>query len=328
MPDIFEKTLHIDPEYQHLEKYVQIAYKGFWTPAKYEQDINEIDVVEFNNKLTDMERETVRRCIMAVSLVEDKVKTFWSTIALDFPQTIIGDVGGLLGQQEVTHRRSYHSLAEGLKVNLENLDTFTALKGRINYLAKYLEKDPKIIGKKRTLKKLILFTALVEKCSLFTQFYILMSFSRQKNVLGAIAKLQRSTAIEEDTHYLFGLDLVNIIKKQHPELWSEYLIETINESLLTAYNAELNLIDWIFENGVPDHLTKEEIINILNYNFQTVSNNFELNLSFNYNSKLYAEKNQWFVEATKSPVNPDFFAGNVGGYSSQKKEIKPSKINF
>src|SRR5690349_11668924 len=233
--NVFNKNLHIDPKYQHLEKYVHIMYRGIWTPAKYEKLIKEVDVPHFNNILPELDQEIIKKCILAVSIVEDKVKTFWPTVALDLPQTIIGDVGGLFSQSEVTHRRSYHSLAECLNVNLDDINKYQALKGRIEYLGKYIENDPKIIGKKRILKKLVLFTSLVERCSLFTQFYILMSYAYHNRGLKTISALQESTAIEEVTHYNFGIDLINIIKEESPQLWDEYLIELINENIQIAY---------------------------------------------------------------------------------------------
>lgn len=325
---VFENEMYLNPKYNFLEKYVKVAYKGFWTPAKYEHDIQRIDVPEFNNELSDVEQETIRKCILAVSLVEDKVKTFWNTISLDFPQTIIGDIGGLLGQMEVTHRRSYHSLTDGLNIDVSKLDQYEALQGRIKYLTKYLEKDPKIIGKKRILKKLILFTTLVEKCSLFTQFYILMSFQKRKQSLKSIAKLQRSTAIEENVHYSFGIDLINIIKSEYPQLWTEHLIELVEKNLKDAYDAEVKLIDWFFEKGTPDHITKEEVINILNYNFKQVCDNLKLNLNYEYDEQLFMEKNIWFTESTKAPVSPDFFDGNIGGYSDEKEDINVETFTF
>lgn len=97
---------------------------------------------------------------------------------------------GYSGSPEVTHRRSYHALAEALNVDTDNIEDYEALKGRIEYLAKYVETDPKIIGKKRILKKLVLFTSLVERCSLFTQFYILMSYAYNNRGLKTISSLQ------------------------------------------------------------------------------------------------------------------------------------------
>ena len=44
---IFDKGLYIEPKYNFLEKYVNMAYKGFWTPAKYEKLIKEVETIVF-----------------------------------------------------------------------------------------------------------------------------------------------------------------------------------------------------------------------------------------------------------------------------------------
>lgn len=325
---IFEKTKHIDPKYQYLDKYVNIMYRGFWTPAKYEKLIKEVDVPHFFNNMNEMDQDVISKCILAISIVEDKVKTYWSSLALEIPQTIIGDVGGLFGMSEVTHRRSYHALAEYLNIDTDNLDRFDALKGRIAYLSKYVETDPKIIGKKRILKKLVLFTSLVERCSLFTQFYILMSYAYRNRGLKTISALQETTAIEEVTHYSFGIDLVNIIKEEHPTMWDEYMVELVTDNIKVAYQSELNLIDWFFENGTPEHLTKEEVINFLNYNFNVISKDLGLNLTFEVNEELYRERNEWFTVKVFTTSEPDFFDQAVSGYASEEEELDLDNFNF
>lgn len=325
---IFERGLHIDPKYNFLEKYVSIMYRGFWTPAKYEKLIKEVDTPHFFNVLPSNDQEAIKRCILAVSIVEDKIKTYWSTLALDLPHTLIGDIGGLFGQSEVTHRRSYHSLAENLGVDTDDIDKYEALKGRIAYLSKYIENDPKIIGKKRILKKLVLFTSLVEKGSLFTQFYILMSYSMRNRGLKTIAALQESTAKEENIHYSFGIDVINVIKKEHPQLWDEYLIELVADNIEMAYNSELKLIDWFFEQGIPGHLTREEVVNFLGSNFNTIAKDLGLEIRFPFDEKLYEEKNAWFKQEVFISTEPDFFDNATGGYASEQKNINIKSLSF
>ena len=325
---IFEKTKHKDPEYEFLDKYVKIMYKGFWTPAKYEKNIHDIDVPHFENEMSEVDREFIRKAIKAVSLVEDQIKVFWSTLVQELPQTIIGDVGGVFGLSEVTHRRSYASLAEELKIDTDNLAGEPALEGRIKYLKKHLEKDPKIIGKKRVLKKLVLFTSLVERCSLFTQFYGLMSFAKRNKGLKTISALQQSTATEELVHYNFGIDVVNIIKRQYPQLWDEYLVELVEKNIKVAYQSELNLIDWMFEKGTPDHLSREEMVNFLNYNFNQVCKDLDLDLIFEFNEGLYRSTNEWFFVKVKAPTDPDFFDNAVGGYSHEDEDIDVDNFKF
>lgn len=325
---VFKHTKHVDPKYSDYQRFVDIMYKGFWSPAKYEQLIKENDAVQFRNELGEVDQECIKRCILAVAIVEDRVKLFWSTLAIDLPQTIFSDIGGLFGQSEVTHRISYHSLANELDVNMDDVKKHPVLEGRIKYLSKYLERDSRITGKRHILKKIVLFTSLVERCSLFTQFYILMSYNKNKRGLPTISALQKTTAKEEDVHYSFGIQLINTIKEEHPELWNDYLVELIEKNIEAAYRSERKLIDWFFENGTPEHLDKREVINFLKYNFCKVNEHLELGLDFNYNEKLYREKNHWFTVATTSPVNPDFFFNAVGDYSAEEKEIDLQNFEF
>lgn len=325
---IFVTDKYADPHYSHLEHFVTKIYRGFWTPGKYQQLIREVDVPYYKYKLPYIDKEAIRRCILAVALVEDKVKMYWPLVGLDFPQTIVSDIGSLIGQTETTHRRSYHSLNEELGVNVEEAKNHPALQGRINYLSKYLEKDPKIIGKKRLLKKLTLFTSLVERGSLFTQFYILMSYAKHNKGLKTISALQQSTAIEEVLHYNFGMSLINIVKEQHPELWDEYLVELISKNMEMAYQAELNLIDWFFEEGVPDHLTKEEVVTFLNDNFNTICRDLGLPERYEVNEDLYEEKCSWFRTKVFVTGEPDFFDNAAGGYADEQQDINLDTLNF
>lgn len=324
---IFERTHYIDPKYQFLEKYVRLAYKGFWTPAKYEKLIREVDAPHFFNNMSPIEQESIRRCILAISIVEDKVKNFWNSLFMDLPQTVISDVGALFAMMETSHRISYHSLAENLKVDTSDVEKHEVLRDRVKYLNKHLEKDPKITGKKNVLKRLVLFTSLVERGSLFTSFYILMSFEKAKRGLKTISSLQTSTASEEDMHFNFGVDIINIIKSEYPTLWDEYLVDLVTKNIQMAYDTELRLIDWFFEGGIPEHLSREEVVNFLNYNFHTISTALDLPVKFEYNKDLFTRKNEWFNIKLKS-TEPDFFDNPVGGYALEKTEININNFEF
>lgn len=315
---IFSPEPYLNPKYNHLEKYVNIMYKGFWTPAKYEKLIREQDAPHYFNEMNSVEKECIKRCILAVATVEDKVKSFWNTLSNDIPQTVVGDVGGVYGQSEVTHRRSYHALLDALKIDLSEINEHVELEGRLKYLTKHVSRNPKISGKKHILKKLVLFTALVERASLFTQFYILMSFARSNKGLKTISSLQKTTAIEEKLHYRFGIDLIDIIKEEVPELWDDYLVELVGKNIKMAHKTELELIDWFFEKGVPSHITKDEVRNFLNYNFSVISNDLGLDLDFNYDKSVYESQNLWFTEKTIAPTEIDFFDNASGGYSSEE----------
>lgn len=325
---ILEKRMYIDPQYDYLDRYCNIMYKSFWTPAKYLKLIQEQDAKQYVTEFGKVDQSVVKRCVLGIATVEDKVKMFWAVIGLDVPQTIVSDVGGLFTMSEVTHRKAYHELLNCLNIDTSEIENHDVLRNRINYLNKHNEKDDKVIGKKRILKKIVLFTSLVERVSLFTQFYILMSYGKRRNDLQTISALQKSTATEELVHYGFGIELINIIKSEYPALWDEYLIDLVSKNISDAYNVELNIINWIFEEGIPPHITKEEVINFLNFNFNTICKDLKLDLTFKFDEELYRTKNIWMMESIQAMPEPDFFNNSVGGYSSTDEIIDLTQIEF
>lgn len=325
---ILEKSLYLNPKYDYLDKYCNIIYKSFWTPAKYLKLIQEQDAKQYITEFNDVDKEVVKRCILGIATVEDKVKMFWSVIGIDVPQTIISDVGGLFTMSEVTHRKSYHGLLNSLNISTSEIENHEVLRDRLIYLNKHNENDAKIIGKKRILKKIVLFTSLVERASLFTQFYILMSYGKRRNDLQTISALQKSTATEEIVHYNFGIDLINIIKEEYPNLWDDYLIDLITKNLQDAYVAELKIIDWIFEKGMPTHLFKNEVINFLNYNFNTICKDLGLEIIYRVDEEMYRKDNIWMMESILAMPESDFFNNAVGGYSSSDEMINLNEIEF
>ena len=45
---ILNKQKHIDEKYSYLSKYGVIMWKSFWTPAKYQKNIQKIDIPFIN----------------------------------------------------------------------------------------------------------------------------------------------------------------------------------------------------------------------------------------------------------------------------------------
>jgi ribonucleoside-diphosphate reductase, beta subunit 1 len=46
---------------------------------------------------------------------------------------------------------------------------------------------------------------------------------------------------------MFGIDVINIIRQEHPEWFDEEFIESIKKSCEASYEAEKTIVDWIFE---------------------------------------------------------------------------------
>jgi ribonucleoside-diphosphate reductase beta chain len=120
------------------------------------------------------------------------------------------------------------------------------IQGRVKYLRKYTHRFYKD-SKKQYIYALILFTLFVENVSLFSQFYIINWFSRNKNVLKDTDQQVRYTRNEENIHALVGIKIINVLREECPELFDSELIEKVRQEekkQLQEYHGQLGQSSW------------------------------------------------------------------------------------
>lgn len=264
--DIFEKRDVIQPyEYPQLLKYVNAIHESFWTPDHFTYDR---DVNDFLNKISETERTILKRTMLAIGVVENKVKTFWARIDLRMPKTEIADVGHTFAGNEVIHKMTYEKLLNllGLGQEFARVSEVKCMQGRAEYLGKYLQGVYSKSNREFT-KSLILFTLLVENASLFSQFLIVSSFKKYNNLFSNFNSVISATAREETIHAQFGIDLINIIRNENPDWFDEAMESKVKRNIDKAFVAECGVLDWIFEEGELDFLPKESIVEYLKYRF-------------------------------------------------------------
>ena len=212
------------------------------------------------------------------------------------------------GNSEVRHADAYANLLEILGLNEEftQLKNVPAIDQRIQYLRSALVKPT---SNEDYFYNVILFSMLIENVSLFSQFYILMSFNKHKGYLKGISNAISGTSKEELIHAQFGFDVVNIIKKENPSWWTEETKAKILDMVETAYAAELKILDWIFEEGDFDYLTKAECAAFLEYRIHDSLKNVGINYQVSPELALtdIKSKFEWFnVEMTSTSLNDGF----------------------
>lgn len=193
---IFDRAEYVKPyTYPHLIEYMNAIHQSFWIPEHFSFSG---DMADYKTKLSDHEREAVKRAMLAISFVENKVKTFWSRLDMRMPKTEISLVGAAFGNSEAIHQVTYAKLLEllGLDNEFANINDIPVMKNRGKYLSKYLSGITSRSNKEFT-KSLMLFTFLVENCSLFSQFLIVSSFRKYKNQLVNFNSVIGATAREE-----------------------------------------------------------------------------------------------------------------------------------
>lgn len=316
---IFNKRVNILPyEYPSLLKYKDAIRHSYWIDTEYNftTDINDFKVV-----ISDNERQVIKRTMLAIAQIEVNVKTFWADLYKRMPITEIGDVGMTFAESEVRHKDAYARLLRilGLEEEFRDVIEIPAIKDRIKYLTKYLDGTRSKDNKMYT-KSVLLFSLFIEHVSLFSQFLIMMSFNKDKNVFKGISNVVEATSKEEDIHGNFGVELINIIKSENPEWFDDEFSELIYSACQKAYKAECKILDWIFEGGEIDFLPKETIQHFIKNRFNNSLNKIGMESIFDIDFT-QIEKTLWFDVEITSTKEGDFFYKKQIDYSKKQKAI-------
>ena len=317
--NIFEARANILPyEYPQLLAYKDAIRHSYWIDTEYNFTT---DIDDFRVKVTDEEREVIKKTMLAIAQIEVNVKTFWADLYKRMPITEIGDVGMTFAESEVRHKDAYARLLRilGLEDEFKTVVDIPAIGDRIQYLKKYLDgsrsKDNKMYA-----KSVLLFSLFIEHVSLFSQFLIMMSFNKEKNVFKGISNVVEATSKEEDIHGNFGAELINIIKAENPEWFDEEFEELINSACKKAYAAECGILDWIFEKGELEFLPKETIKAFIMNRFNNSLAKIGMKPVFTVDASLL-EKTHWFDVEIMSTKEGDFFYKKQIDYNKKSKAI-------
>jgi ribonucleoside-diphosphate reductase beta chain len=318
-PNIFTKRTNLKPyEYPNLIEYVDAIRHSYWVHTEFNFTS---DIQDFKVHLNEKEQTAVKRAMLAISQIEIAVKTFWGDIYKKLPKPEIGSVGATFAESEVRHADAYSHLIQllGLNSEFENLLEVPAIRRRIKYLEKTIS-NTKAIDNQDYFESVVLFSMFVENVSLFSQFLVIMSFNKHKNVLKGTSNAVEATSKEENIHAEFGFELVNLIKKENPSWWTPELVEDLIEATKDAFNAESEIVDWIFEKGNLDFLTKEQTIEFIKHRFNLSLNAIGIDNVFEVDTKLL-ETTEWFDDEILTTKHTDFFNKRSINYSKKSKSI-------
>ena len=318
-PDIFSKRTNLKPyEYPELVEYVDAIRHSYWVHTEFNFTS---DIQDFKVHLTDAERTAVKRAMLAISQIEIAVKTFWGDIYKRMPKPEIGNVGATFAESEVRHADAYSNLIQilGLNKEFETLLEVPSIRRRIKYLEKTIT-NSKAVENRDYFESVVLFSMFVENVSLFSQFLVIMSFNKHKNVLKGTSNAVEATSKEENIHAEFGFDLVNTIKSENPTWWTKELVEDLVEATREAYDAESSIIDWIFEEGDLDFLSKTQTLEFIKHRFNVSLNSIGIDSIFDVDEDILATT-EWFDDEILTTKHTDFFNKRSINYSKKTKSI-------
>lgn len=310
---VFDKRVAFKPyEYPEVVGFAEAIQHSFWLVSKW----NFVsDIQDFKVKLNDVERNAVKNTMLAISQIEVSVKKFWSRLGDRFPKPEFEKVGIIFGYSEDVHADAYSKLLEilGLNTDFGLLLQNPVIQGRVDYLTKYLKGAAESSAENYCLS-LTLFSIFIENVSLFSQFAIIKSIYKKQGYLKDIDNVIHATFKEELVHALFGMWLINQIKKEFPEWFNEDFYAKLERACRKALDAELKILDWIFEEGeigaVSKATLKEFIKDRLNESLLSVGGKPVFEVDHQQLADL-----AWFKEQIYLYTNVDFFNQKSTMYS-------------
>jgi ribonucleoside-diphosphate reductase beta chain len=129
-----------------------------------------------------------------------------------------------------------------------------------------------------------------------------------------------ATSKEEQIHGDFGIDLIKILREEHPEWFTSEYHEKIQEMCMLAYDAECDIIDWIFEEGEIDFLPKSVINEFIKNRFNNSLESIGIEKTFDIDQQLVSQT-EWFDDEIIGTKHGDFFVKRSINYSKRTQSI-------
>lgn len=317
--DIFKKRTNLKPyEYPELYEYVSAIRHSYWIHTEFNFTS---DIQDFKVNVNEKERNAIKNAMLAIAQIEVTVKTFWGDIYKKMPKPEIGAVGFTFAESEVRHMDAYAHLLEilGLNEEFKKIKEIPPLIDRVRYLEKAIQNARSEDPREYT-QSILLFSLFIEHVSLFSQFLIIMSFNKNKNLFKGISNAVEATSKEEQIHGLFGIDVINVIKSEHPEWFNKDFESIVIESCKEAFESEKKVLDWILEMGEIDFMPKNVVLEFIKNRFNNSLASIGIPRIFEVDETLL-EKTDWFDDEVIATKHGDFFVKRSINYNKRNQSV-------
>tara|TARA_B100000767_G_scaffold134224_1_gene127384 strand:- start:2872 stop:3879 length:1008 start_codon:yes stop_codon:yes gene_type:complete len=318
-PSIFKERIEYKPfEYPvyYTEGWLKQA-QAFWLHTEISM---QGDVKDWNETLTDSEKNLVGNILLGFAQTECAVSDYWTGMVTNwFPKWEIKQMAMMFGSQETIHATAYSYLNETL--GLEDFEAFLhepTTAERFDYLmsteAEYTHEDliKNTSARKEVAKSLAIFSAFAEGVALYSSFAVLYSF-QMRNKLKGIGQQMKWSVRDESLHSKMGCQLFNHMCEEYPEL-RDSVQSQIEEAAELMVEMEMKFIDKMFEMGDLENLKKEDLKEFIKKRANEKLAEIGYQSIFEYNEES-ASALDWFYHLTGGHTHTDFFAVRPTDYS-------------
>jgi ribonucleoside-diphosphate reductase beta chain len=152
-----------------------------------------------------------------------------------------------------------------------------------------------------------------------------MSFNKHRDLFKGMSNAVEATSKEEQIHGLFGIDLINIIKKEHPEWFDKAWEAKITQFCHDTYEAEEAIIDWIFEAGELDFLPAQNVKEFVKHRLNNSLASVGVPRLFEVSEALL-EETDWFDNEVIATKHTDFFNKRSINYNKRSTSVTSADL--
>ena len=317
--DLFKPRKEIKPyEYPELLEYTDAIRQSYWVHTEFNFTS---DIQDFKQNVKPHEQKTIKNAMLAIAQVEVAVKTFWGDLYHRMPKWETGAVGATFSESEVRHADAYSHLLEilGLNEEFKNIDNIPALRERVDELTMHTKLSKSEEDRDYVLS-ILLFSLFIEHVSLFSQFLIMMSFNKYKNLFRGLSNAIEATSKEEQIHGLFGIEIINILREERPEWFDDKMEQAVYEACKQSYESEKKVIDWLFEDGELDFLSKHTVREFVKNRLNNSLESIGYEKLFDTDEKALEEVS-WFDDEVISTKLTDFLSKRSVNYTKFSNSV-------
>ena len=219
------------------------------------------------------------------------------------------------------HSEAYARLLEvlGYVNEFESILETPIFRKRYHVLKDYLNEN-----KDNIMEKLLFFTLVIENASLFSQFATILYFSRFKGYMKNVANMIAWSSVDEDLHSKAGTWILSKIFEEQPE-FREKAEKEATVFIQEYIKMEDELLDWIFEKGELEKVSKKDLGNYMRYRLNTSFLDLKLKPPFELTEE-DIKPMMWFEEEVFSNELDDFFAKRPTAYTKHDKSITADSL--
>lgn len=162
--------------------------------------------------------------------------------------------------EEAVHTHSYQYIVESVGLDegkifnmyrevdsIYNKDIFVVslTEGVLN--PNFMTRTPE--GAQKFLENLIVFYVITEGIFFYSSFAMMLSFQRQNKMVGTAEQFQYIMR-DESMHMNFGIDMINALKGENPELWTPEFQKKVLEMVKQGVELEISYGEDVIPDGI------------------------------------------------------------------------------